>query len=112
MDDLKKSGNGRSQNRHLKPIEPGEVRNPRGRPIGSRSKFSEAMVSDFLADWHEHGTDVLQRVRMAEPATYVRVASVLVPKELNVALEKTPNGLQAHEWEAVKRIAAVMREIA
>jgi hypothetical protein len=113
MDDLKKSGNGRSQNRHLKPIEPGEVRNPRGRPIGSRSKFSEAMVSDFLADWHEHGTDVLARVRMTEPATYLRVAAVLVPKEMKLAVEHAvPAGLDPEQWEAVRRLAATMKEIA
>jgi hypothetical protein len=78
----------RPQNKNLKaPIKAGEVRNPVGRPIGSRSKFSEAMVADFLADWHEHGTDVLARVRMTEPATYLRVAAVLVPKEMKVEVD-------------------------
>src|SRR6516165_9527413 len=92
-DELKKCGNGnRAQNRHLKPIKPGEVRNPVGRPIGSRSKFSEAMVADFLADWHEHGTDVLARVRMTEPATYLRGAAVLVPKEMKVEVKQDAPG--------------------
>jgi hypothetical protein len=85
----------RPQNRNLKPaIKPGEVRNPVGRPVGSRSKFSEAMVSDFLRDWHNHGSDVLERVRQTEPATYLRVAAVLVPKEMNIAVEqKAPGNL-------------------
>jgi hypothetical protein len=30
----------RSQNRHLKPAQPGEVRNPAGRPKGSKHKLS------------------------------------------------------------------------
>jgi hypothetical protein len=34
---------------------------------------------------------VLERVRMTDPATYLRVA-VLVPKELNVAVEQTALG--------------------
>jgi hypothetical protein len=81
---------------------PGQVPNPRGRPIGSRSKFSEAMVSDFLADWHEHGTDVLARVRATEPAVYLRVAAVLVPKELNVAVEqKTPGNISVEDWKLI-----------
>jgi hypothetical protein len=92
-DEFKKSGNLlRPQNKNLRTIEPGEVRNPVGRPIGSRSKFSEAMVADFLADWHEHGTDVLARVRMTEPATYLRVAAVLVPKEMKVEVKQDAPG--------------------
>ena len=59
-----------------------------GSPIGSRSKFSEAMFADFAADWNENGAGVLERVRMIDPATYLRVATVLAPKELNVAVEQ------------------------
>src|SRR5215475_3484332 len=103
--ELKKSENlTRPQTRHLKPIKPGEVRNPVGRPIGSRSKFSEAMVSDFLADWHEHGTDVLARVRQTEPSTYLRVAAVLVPKEMNVAVEQRTGPMQNDEIRQLRRL--------
>jgi len=60
------------------------------------------MVSDFLADWHEHGTDVLARVRMTDPATYLRVAAVLVPKEMNVAVQQaTPGNLSPDEWQVL-----------
>ena len=92
-DEFKKSENLlRPQNRHLKTIKPGEVRNPVGRPVGSRSKFSEAMVADFLADWHQHGADVLEQVRKKDPATYLRVASVLVPKEMKVEVKQDAPG--------------------
>ena len=104
-DELKKCGNGnRAQNRHLKPIKPGEVRNPVGRPIGSRSKFSEAMVADFLADWHEHGTDVLARVRMTEPATYLRVAAVLIPKEMKVEVDHRSGPLDKPEMQMMRKL--------
>jgi hypothetical protein len=105
----------RPQDRNLRaPIKPGEVRNPVGRPIGSRSKFSEAMVSDFLADWHQHGTDVLARVRATEPATYLRVASVLVPKEMNVAVTADRNslGIDPSLWRGFQRVLAAIEECA
>jgi hypothetical protein len=38
------------------------------------------MVADFASDWKKHGTAVLERVRMTDPATYLRVAAVLVPR--------------------------------
>lgn len=95
----------RPQDKNLvAPFKPGEVRNPVGRPRGSRSKFSEAMVADFLADWHQHGTNVLERVRMTEPATYLRVAAVLVPKEMNVAVEQRQGPMDTHEMRLLRRL--------
>lgn len=89
---------------------PGQSGNPSGRPVGSRSKFSEAMVADFAADWNEHGAAVLERVRMTDPATYLRVAAVLVPKELNVAVEqKTPGGLDVEEWQILRAVVDVIK---
>ena len=89
---------------------PGQSGNSAGRPIGSRSKFSEAMVADFAADWNEHGAGVLERVRMTDPATYLRVAAVLVPKELNVAVEqKTPGGLDVDEWQILRRVVDLIK---
>ena len=40
----------RPQNRHLKPIQPGEVRNPAGRPKGSRNKLNETFLQALAED--------------------------------------------------------------
>ena len=69
------------------------------------------MVADFAADWNEHGAGVLERVRMTDPATYLRVAAVLVPKELNVAVEqKTPGGLDVDEWQILRRVIDLIKQ--
>jgi hypothetical protein len=68
------------------------------------------MVADFAADWNEHGAGVLERVRMTDPATYLRVAAVLVPKELNVAVEqKIPGGLDVDEWQILRRVVDLIK---
>jgi hypothetical protein len=68
------------------------------------------MVADFAADLNEHGAGVLERVRMTDPATYLRVAAVLVPKELNVAVEqKTPGGLDVDEWQILRRVIDLIK---
>ena len=88
---------------------PGQSGNPLGRPAGSRSKFSEAFVTDFMADGREHGPDVLQRVRMTDPSTYLRVAAVLVPKEMRLEVEqKTPGGLEPDAYAALRRLLDVI----
>ena len=63
---------------------PGVSANPKGRPKGSRSKFAEVFLKDFLADWEANGPDVIQNCRLEDPATYLRVAASILPKELNI----------------------------
>lgn len=79
-----KYGRGQHPNARATAIKPGEVRNPKGRPKGTRNKFGEQFMQDFLADWEEHGKDALVRVRSTDPSTYLRVAASLLPKELNI----------------------------
>ena len=46
---------------------------------------------------------------MTDPAT-IRVAAVLVPKELNVAVEqKTPGGLEVEEWQILRRVVDLIK---
>lgn len=55
-----------------------------GRTKGSRNKFAEQFFTDFHADWKLHGVQVLQDCRKEDPATYLRVAAAIIPKELNI----------------------------
>lgn len=65
-------------------FKPGQSGNPAGRPKGSRSKFAETFVKDMLADWEEHGAEAIQKVRETDPASYLRVAATLIPKDFNI----------------------------
>lgn len=65
-------------------IKPGQVLNAKGRPKGSRNKFAESFIQDFIADWEVAGAAAIQRVRLEDPSTYLRVAASIVPKEFTV----------------------------
>lgn len=71
---------------HLAPFafQAGNVANPLGRPKGSRNRFAEAFVADFLSDWEEHGAKALADCRACDPAAYLKVAATLLPKDLNI----------------------------
>ena len=56
----------------------------KGRPKGARNKFSHAWVKAFNADFAEHGPQVIEKVRETKPEAYLKVASQLVPKDLDV----------------------------
>jgi hypothetical protein len=61
----------RPQNRHLKPAQPGEVRNPAGRPKGSKHKLSEAFLRELTEAWEEHGKAALNKLAVEDPANFV-----------------------------------------
>ena len=55
-----------------------------GRPKGARNKFSEDYVEAFAADFEEHGAEVIERIRIEQPAVYLKLAAMLVPKDFNL----------------------------
>lgn len=69
----------------------GQSGNPAGRPKGSRNKLGEAFVADMLADWERCGAAVIQRVRMDDPSTYLRVVASILPKDINLGAKGQSN---------------------
>jgi hypothetical protein len=90
---IKKQLNSVPEQLQGKNFKPGVSGNPKGRPKGSRNKLGEAFLSDFLAEWEEGGAEALKRVRTFDPATFIKVAASILPREIkldsdNVTLEK------------------------
>ena len=61
--------------------QPGESGNPAGRLRGSRNKLSEAVISALLRDFSKHGEKAIADVRRTQPAAYLKVLALLVPRE-------------------------------
>jgi len=68
-------------------FEPGNNGGP-GRPKGSRNKLGEAFVADLQADWEENGVAVIEAVRSEKPDVYMKVIASILPKDLNVNVNK------------------------
>lgn len=68
------------------PFVKGQSGNPKGRPRGSRQKLTEAVLKAYCDDFAEHGVGVVEKVRTEDPATYLRVVSSLLPKELEATV--------------------------
>jgi hypothetical protein len=65
----------------------GQSGNPTGRPKGSRNKLAEDLIGDMCAAWEKHGAAAIERMVAEEPATFVRTAVAILPKELHVRTE-------------------------
>src|SRR5262245_57688007 len=58
--------------------------NPRGKPPGSRNRFSRAFILAMTTDFELYGARVVERVRRSYPAVYLKVCAMLMPRELHV----------------------------
>ena len=66
---------------------PGQSGNPKGRVRGSRNKLGEAFFNDLYAEWLEHGSEVIAKVREDQPAVFLKVVAGTLPKDLNVNVD-------------------------
>jgi hypothetical protein len=83
----------------LRPWRPGESGNPKGRPRGSRGKLASAFVDDLYRAWLDHGAEVIERVRVEDPATFLKTVAQILPKEFEVthtAFADVTSIVQAH----------------
>jgi hypothetical protein len=74
--------------------------NPAGRPRGSRNALSEEVICALLRDFRQHGQKAIAQVRMRQPAAYLKVLALLVPREHKVELTNTYEGLSTEQIEA------------
>lgn len=59
-----------------------------GRPKGARSKLGEAFLDDLYTDWQQHGKEVVEAVRIDKPDVYLKVVASILPKDLNLNVNK------------------------
>jgi hypothetical protein len=68
-------------------FKPGQSGNPAGKPKGARNKLQEAFWKDFAGAWEQHGVGALMKVATEDPATFVKVAASVMPKEVEATVE-------------------------
>jgi hypothetical protein len=80
--------------------QPGESGNLAGRTRGSRNKLSEEVICALLRDFREHGQKAIAKVRRTQPAAYLKVLALLVPREHKVEYSNSLKNWTDEELEA------------
>lgn len=62
----------------------GKSGNPGGKPKNARNRITVRFLEELAEDFEEHGREVIDSVRMNDPASYLRLVAQLVPKEIEV----------------------------
>ena len=97
----------------LVPFRPGVSGNPKGRPKGSRNKLSEEFLAALLADFQDHGPEVIQAVRVEKPDQYLKVIAAVLPREMQLnAGPMTNEKHAATDWTSAELRAFLNERIA
>ena len=80
--------------------QPGVSGNPAGRLRGSRNALSEEVICALLRDFRQHGQKAVARVRRTQPAAYLKILALLVPREMKVAHSGGVKAMSDEQLEA------------
>src|SRR5919204_3868344 len=76
-----------------------------GRPLGSRNRLSNKLMTDLSEIWFEHGPGILKKMAMREPGQLARLAYATLPKDILVSVEqRIPGGLDPEDWAVMLRV--------
>jgi predicted secreted protein len=92
-----------------RPFRAGQSGNPAGCPKGARNKLAETFIAAVADDFAEHGATVPAKLRKTDPATYLKIVSRLVPRELVLERERDPNFADMTEDEVVELLKVWQR---
>ena len=79
---------------------PGYSGNPGGSLEATRRSFNKDFLLALAADFKKHGAAAIEKVRKQQPAAYMKICALLVPRELQV---EHPGGVKAMTDEQLER---------
>ena len=87
------------------PFEPGRSGNPAGGPVGSRHRqqLNGEFIAALLRDFRQGGAKAIERVRRTQPAAYLKILALLMPREHKVEHHNLIANLTVRSWRRRSR---------
>jgi hypothetical protein len=85
------------------PFQPGQSGNPSGGRPGSRHRqqLNGEFIAALLRDFRQGGPKAIERVRRTQPASYLKILALLVPREHKVEHSNALKNLTDEQLEAM-----------
>ena len=74
----------------------------------ARRSFNKDFLLALAADFKRHGPEAIAKVRKQQPAAYLKVCALLVPREMKV---EPSGGIKAMTDEQIERSIEIIKEI-
>ena len=72
---------------------PGQSGNPNGRPVGSRTVFSQGFLKDLAGVWASHGKETMIKTAQDNPGIFFATCARLIGPEVKLTIEQELPGL-------------------
>ena len=83
---------------------PGVSGNPNGRPVGSRTVFSQSFLKDLASVWAERGRAAMEKTAIDQPGVFFATCARLIGPEVKLTIEQTLTGnLSMEDWQVSGR---------
>jgi hypothetical protein len=87
------------KNNNLTPWPKGVSGNPLGRPVGSRTAFSEGFHRDLAEVWAEKGKEAMERTAAKSPELFFATCARLIPNDVRVTVQQqNPGNMNNEDW--------------
>ena len=74
----------------------------------TRRSFNKDFLLALAADFKRHGPEAIAKVRKQQPAAYLKVCALLVPREMQI---EHSGGIKAMTDEQIERSIEIIKEI-
>ena len=86
---------------------PGWSGNPGGSLEATRRSFNKDFLLALAADFKKHGAAAIEKVRKQNPAAYMKICALLVPREMKL---EHSGGIKAMTDEQIERSIEFIKE--
>src|SRR5262245_37157680 len=85
------------------PFQGGRSGNPVGAPVGSRHRqqLNGEFIAALLRDFRQGGAKAIERVRRMQPAVYMKICALLVPREMKIEQTNRITDLSDEQLDAM-----------
>ena len=83
--------------------------NPHGRPLGARTKLSDAFLKDVLTAWEQCGKAAIEKFVDDRPHEFVKLVASILPRHFNVKVNELD---ELTDEQLLRELAAVRAELA
>src|SRR5262249_50514796 len=87
---------------------PGDSGNPGGSLEATRRSFNKDFLLALAADFKKHGAAAIEQVRKTQPAAYMKICALLVPREMKL---DHSGGIKAMTDEQIERSIEFIKEL-
>ena len=87
---------------------PGWSGNPGGSLEATRRSFNKDFLLALAADFKKHGAAAIEKVRKTQPAVYMKICPLLVPREMKVEHSSTIKQMSDEQIEEAIAVIKAM----